>query len=295
MAPPPPIIIEEEGDGHHHHHRHHGGQYYEDDDDYRRPHRHYPYRYRWRDYCCPCFPSSYGFSMHHTHRYRCASVTTFIILFCAFVLYLLVALSLPVIKAVYLFQLNFTSANQPPTSIATNFRFGVWGFCASSVLDEPTVFTNDGECTKPQLGYTIPPDILALAGYPPEVTSTVVKALTVLLVLHPTTAGLSFLTLLMGVFVRSPCMTILALISGIITAVVGSVVLASDLAIELVANHRLKDEFGSLLQVSFGDATWMIVAAVALSWIGVIFLSAIACYCCGIRRKHGWYGDGYYA
>ena len=222
------------------------------------------------------------------------SVLTFIVLLCAFALYLLAALSLPIIKAIYLFQLNFTAANQPPTSIATNFRFGVWGFCASSVLDEPTVFTNDGECTKPQLGYTIPADILALAGYPPEITDALVKALTVLLVLHPTAAGLSFLTLLLGLFIRSHGITILTLVCCILTAIVGSVVLAADLAIGLVAEHKLKDEFGNLLQVTLGDATWMIGAAVALSWLGVIFLSAITCYCCGIHRKHGWYGDGYY-
>lgn len=232
--------------------------------------------------------------MHSTHRYRCASVTAFIVLLVAFILYLLAALSLPIIKAIYLFQLNFTTENQPATSIATNFRFGVWGFCASSVLDEPTVFTNDGDCTSPQLGYTIPPDILALAGYPPEVTDAVVKALTVLLVLHPTTAGLAFLTLLFSFFVRSHCMTIFALITGILTAVVGSVVLAADLAIEIVASKKLKDEFGNLLQVSFGDGVWMIVVAVAMSWLGAVILSAVACYCCGIRRRHGWYGDGYY-
>ncbi|KAJ3555711.1 hypothetical protein NM688_g2424 [Phlebia brevispora] len=291
MAPSAPIIIEE-GDGHHHH-----NQYYADGYEYEPeyPSRIYPSRYRFSDWCCPCFPSYNGFRMHGIRRYRCASMTAFFILFFAFILYLLPALSLPIIKAIYLFQLNFTAANQPPTSIATNFRFGVWGFCASSVLDEPTVFTNDGECTTPQLGYTIPPDILALSGYPTDVTDVVVKGLTVLLVLHPTVAGLSFLTLLMACFVRSQCMTILALITGLLTAVVGSIVLAADLAIELVAGHRLKQEFGSLLQVTFGNATWMILAAVACSWIGLIFLSAIACYCCGIRRKYGWYGDGYYA
>ena len=233
--------------------------------------------------------------MHSTQRYRFASTTAIIALFCAFVLYLLAALSLPIIKAIYLFQLNFTSENQPDTSIATNFRFGVWGFCASSVLDEPTVFTNDGECTSPQLGYTIPSDILALAGYPPEVTKAVVKALTILLVLHPTTAGLALVTLFLACFLRSRCMTIFALLSSIFTCVVGSIVLAADVAIEVVARDRLKDQFGNLLEVSFGNATWMIVAATALSWLGLLFISAVACYCCGIRRKRGWYGDGYYA
>ncbi len=285
----PSIIIEEEGDGgHHHSHRRHRDEepYYEET----RHRRHHHNRRRYN--CCPSF--GYGFRMHSTHRYHCAHIFVFIALVSAFVLYLLVALSLPIIKAVYLFQLNFTAANQPPTTVATNLRFGVWGFCASNALDLPTILTNHGECTAPTLGYTIPADILSLSGFPPEVTSAVLETLTVLLVLHPVTAGLSFLTLLLSIFLRSQCFTIMALISGIITGIIGAVVLAADLAIEIVAKNKLNDEFGPLLAVSFGPAVWMSVAALALTWIGVILLSAVACRCCGIRRKHGWYGDGYY-
>ena len=233
--------------------------------------------------------------MHSTHRYRCASVFTFFVLLVAFVLYLLAALSMPIIKAVYLFQVNFaTAADEPATSIATNFRFGVWGFCASSALNAPTILTDNGECTQPKLGYTIPQDILNLSGYPPQLTDAVEKSLTALLVMHPVTAGLALVTLFFSLFLRSECMTVFTLIVGIITAVAGSLVLAADLAIVIVANHKLHQELGNVLVVSFEDGIWMIVAAVALSWLAVILLSAIACRCCGIRRKHGWYGDGYY-
>ncbi|KAI0343683.1 hypothetical protein BDW22DRAFT_1356192 [Trametopsis cervina] len=233
--------------------------------------------------------------MHSTHRYRCAAGISFFVLIAAFVLYLLVALSLPVIKPIYLFQLNFaTQPGQPETSIATNFRFGVWGFCASSVLNAPTILTNNGECTSPKLGYDIPPDILALSGYPTSVTTSLVKALTVLLVLHPVSAGLSLLTVFFSLFLRSQYFTILALITGILAAVVGSVVLAADLALKIIAGNRLQSALNGLLVVTFGDGVWMIVAAVALSWLGVISLSAVACRCCGIRRKYGWYEDGYH-
>lgn len=202
---------------------------------------------------------------------------------------------MPIIKAVYLFQVNFvTAAGEPATSIATNFRFGVWGYCASSVLNAPTILTDNGECTQPQLGYTVPQDILNLSGYPAALTDAVLKTLTVLLVMHPVTAGLSLVTLFFSLFLRSECMNIIALIVGIVTSIAGSLVLAADLAIVIVANHKLHQELGNVLAVTFEDGVWMIVAAVALSWAGVILLSAIACRCCGIRRKHGWYGDGYY-
>ena len=222
-------------------------------------------------------------------------MTCFLILLAAFVLYLLPALSLPIIKPVYLLQINFnTAADQPTTSVATNLRFGVWGFCASSVLDLPTIFTNDGRCTAPKLGYTIPQDVLNLTGFPPQVTQAVLEGLTILLVLHPVAAGIALAALLCALFLGSQFMTIFALILTVIGSIVGSVVLAADLALVIVANHKIHQELGNLLTVTFGNAVWMIVAAVACSWLSVILLSAIACRCCGIRRKHGWYGDGYY-
>ena len=159
----------------------------------------------------------------------------------------------------------------------------------------PSIFTNDGgTCTSPKIGYNIPQDVLNLTGYPPDVTRALTKALTVLLVLHPVAAGLALLTLFFSLFVRSQYFTVLALISSIVTAVVGSVVLAADLALKIVANDRLKDVLNGSLTVTWGDGVWMIVAAVAMSWLSVITLSIIACRCCGIRRKYGWYGDGYY-
>lgn len=275
-----PIIIEQDnGDyGHRrrHHHSYSGSR-----------HHHHNRRFR---YCCP-----YGSPrIHSAQRFRFAAVTCFLVLLFAFVLYLLPALSLPIIKPIYLLQINFNTANQPPTSVATNLRFGVWGFCASSVLDLPTIFTNDGRCTAPKLSYSIPQDVLNLTGFPPQVTQAVLEGLTILLVLHPVAAGIALASLLPAIFLRSQFMTVLALVIAVIGAIVGSVVLAADLALVLVANHKIHQELGSLLTVTFGNAVWMIVAAVACSWLDVILLSAIACRCCGIRRKHGWYGDGYY-
>lgn len=277
----PRIIVEEEGSGYGGHHRHHS---------YSSRRRHHS---RWHA-CFPCCAYRKP-RFHSTARYHFTAVLTAIVLFGAFVLYLLPALSLPIIKAIYLLQINFaTPANQPATDVATNLRFGVWGFCASSVLDLPTIFTNDGECTAPKLGYDIPADVLALTGFPPGVSQDILDALKILLVLHPIAAGLAFVTFFFAIFLRSQFMTILALIVAVVTAIVGSVALAADLALIIVAKNKIQQEVGSLLAVTFGNAVWMVVAAVALSWIGVITLSAIACRCCGIRRRHGWYGDGYY-
>lgn len=65
-------------------------------------------------------------------HHRIVSGVSFLLLFAAFVLYLLVALSLPIIKGIYLLELKATVApNQPNTSIGSELRFGVWGVCVT--------------------------------------------------------------------------------------------------------------------------------------------------------------------
>jgi hypothetical protein len=69
---------------------------------------------------------------YHRHRNRRHAAVTGFCLIAAFVLFLFVALSLPIIKSVYLLKFDgHTSSNTPATSIGTELRFGVWGFCAT--------------------------------------------------------------------------------------------------------------------------------------------------------------------
>ena len=66
------------------------------------------------------------------HRNRRHATFTGFCLFTAFILFLFIALSLPIIKAVYLLQINgHPSSSLPETSIGTELRFGVWGFCVT--------------------------------------------------------------------------------------------------------------------------------------------------------------------
>ena len=69
---------------------------------------------------------------HHRKRHRFLLIGIAFFLFVAFLLQLLVALSLPIIKPVYLLSLEaVTASNFIPTSVATEIRFGVWGICAT--------------------------------------------------------------------------------------------------------------------------------------------------------------------
>ncbi|KAF9560987.1 hypothetical protein CPC08DRAFT_707710 [Agrocybe pediades] len=223
--------------------------------------------------------------MRDSHKplfiYRNVSLIACFLLFCAFVLFLLVSLSLTIIKPIYLLVLRSTVSTDLALSLATQLKFGVWGVCTGSSL-EPL----DGICYGPRLGYTVPSYVIKILDLNPDLVSIVEKALTTLLVLHPVACGLCLLSLLFSLFLASHAFSIFTLILAILTAIVSSTILGIDLALVIVAKSKLKDLANESihLDIDFGNAVWMIVAAVALSWLAVIALSARACYCLGVRR-----------
>jgi hypothetical protein len=96
-------------------------------------------------------------------------------------------------------------------------------------------------CVGPRLGYSLsdPINIASFIGQP-TLTATVEKALTVILVLHPICAGLAF-TLFVLSWIKNHATGIVALINAILLAIVGSVSLAIDLALVVVAKNRVPD------------------------------------------------------
>jgi hypothetical protein len=213
--------------------------------------------------------------------YRIISLTSCILHFVAFLLFLLVGLSLPIIKPIFLFSIRSTLIVQQPLSIATKLRFGVWGFCASGQLNP-----NSETCFGPKLGYNVSSIIdLNEAGISQTIVNVIQTALSVVLVLHPLSAGLAFLSLLFSLFLTSHAFSILTLILTIINALVSTVSMAIDLALVLVARSRLPSLGTFSIAIDFGNGVWMTVVGVILTWIGVILLSARACYCLGVRRR----------
>ncbi|KAF8070397.1 hypothetical protein FPV67DRAFT_1487224 [Lyophyllum atratum] len=220
-------------------------------------------------------------------RHRFVSAVSCILLIGAFVLLLLVAISLPILKPVYLLSVKSTVTGEVPSSVATELRFGVWGLCASSVLNQPTWFTNNGICYGPMLGYDIPSDLTNVAGsFAISSLMSVEKSLLVILVLHPIAAGFSFIGFVFAFFLGPHGIAIFTLIVTIIAGIVGSIVLAIDLALVIIVRKKIIDQLPYHFEVLFGPGTWMVLAAVAMTWLAVVFLSARACYCCGVRRHH---------
>ncbi|XP_006461301.1 hypothetical protein AGABI2DRAFT_192828 [Agaricus bisporus var. bisporus H97] len=214
--------------------------------------------------------------------YRIISLIAFTLLVIAFILLLLVGLSSTIIKPIYLILVKSVVDVQPPQNVATELRFGVWGFCASSPRDHSSM---DGECFGPQLGYTVPPSVRELAGLPDTAINAIETSLRLILVLHPVAAGLAFLTFISSLFLASHAISILTLFLAIITGLVTAVVFGIDLSLGFVVRDGLAINPDFKFIVQFGDGVWMMLGALILTWLAVIFLSARACYCCGVRRK----------
>ncbi|KAH9944793.1 hypothetical protein B0H21DRAFT_779412 [Amylocystis lapponica] len=206
-------------------------------------------------------------------RHLGISVATCTLLFISFLLFLLVGLSLPITKSIYILsvQLNTT---QPVSPTATELRFGVWGVCALSVLPGYEV------CSPPALGYTIPQQILDYTGET-SLIDGIVEGLTVLLVLHPVCAALAFVCMLTSLFLESHAAVVTSLVLSVLTVILACAVFAADVALVLVARIRIPQLSAFAYNVDFGPAVWMVLAALILLWTGMVLLSVVACECCG--------------
>lgn len=97
-----------------------------------------------------------------------------------------------------------------------------------------------------------------LLGISPSLVGALIKGLEVLLVLHPVSAGLSFLTFIQALFLGNHGVSVCALVIALLTAIISSVTLAADLALVIIAKSKVKDITLAKFQVDFGNAVWMV-------------------------------------
>lgn len=213
------------------------------------------------------------------------------LLFSAWVLLLLVSLSLPIIKPLYILEVESKVTPSIQTSVATSIRFGVWGMCLGAYKFGPDGATwNDaGQCSSPRLGYTVDDAVLQLTGQK-DLAQIALKALMGVLVLHPIACGLVFLSLLASLIttwhpVRS--LNVISLIAVIFAAVAATVVLVIDIVLIPIARTKVEEATKNALTVVFGNAAWMTLGAVIALWLGVVGASVIACGCFGCGKRRG--------
>lgn len=252
--------------------------------------------------------------LHHRRNKRHATVTGFL-LFGAFLLFLLVALSLPILKSIYLLEIR-SKTSQIETTVATRLRFGVWGFCASrfvspsflykwthrlatrysrrggwklmkAILHSSALRDTPTECVGPQLGYSVDPLTIEVVTKETDLADVILKGLTILLVLHPVAAGLSLLTLVpvtASCFVYHKLPWIISLVLSVPNAIVSTIVFGADLALVIVARSKIKDEAALHIAIDFGNGVWMMLVSAMFTWIAMVLLSARVCRCCGFGR-----------
>ncbi|KAF8627663.1 hypothetical protein AX15_004354 [Amanita polypyramis BW_CC] len=222
-------------------------------------------------------------------RYRVVSSAAVFLLLAAFVPLLLVAISLPIVKFIYILALQTTTQVQT-TTVATELRLGVWGICAANAIgNQPETLAN---CVGPQLGYHIPSSLTNLVGLTPQAASILSKALLVLLILHPIAAGLALIALFFSLFLSSTCAVILALLAAVLSGLAGIIVLAADIAVIIIARQKIQTLTNSQFTVLFGNGVWLVLASVCVTWVACFVLLARTCHCCGVRRRYD--DDDYY-
>jgi len=209
-----------------------------------------------------------------------------ILLFAAFILLLLISLSVPIIKTIYLFQLSaHVSAGIVDSAVSGFVKFGVWGYCISPV--QVTVLgihrNTAAECTKPSLGYTFDKAVgnaLHVSGFENLISRTTTAAL----VLHPVACSLTFLALLVSLFMlrrssgTSRVFSALTTIFGGLAALVTTVVFLIDVSLVAIVKNRIDS---SDLTLNWGNAVWMALGATIAIWV------SIAGACWGIiARRH---------
>jgi len=139
-----------------------------------------------------------------------------------------------------------------------------------------------------KLGYTIDPTFLAVVTNEPDLANLILKALTILLILHPIAACLAFITaipVIASCCVYHRATWIISLVLSVPTAIVSTIVFAADLALVIVARHKLKQQHKVNITISFGNGVWIVLVGMLFTWAALVLLSARACGCCGFGRN----------
>lgn len=213
------------------------------------------------------------------------------LLFSAWVLLLLVSLSLPIIKPIYILEVDAKVAPTVQTSIATSIRFGVWGMCLGFYRfgADGATWDDAGSCSSPRLGYTIDDAVLQLTGQV-DLAKVALKALMGVLILHPIACGLVFLSLIASLITTwNPvrALNVISLIAVILSAVAATIVFVIDVVLIPIARQKVEEATKNALTVAFGNAAWMTLGAVVALWLGVIGASIVACGCFGCGKRRG--------
>ncbi|THU86424.1 pali-domain-containing protein [Dendrothele bispora CBS 962.96] len=213
------------------------------------------------------------------------------LLFVAFLLLLLVSLSVPIIKTIFLFTLSANVSSDLLNSGASgSVNFGVWGYCISAVQVSIVGIDRDttAQCSDRHLGYTIDStvsDALHVDG----LTNLISRTTTAALVLHPIACALTFVTLLVSLFTfRQAASRLIYLVTlgvGILAALFSTIVFLIDVILVAVVRNHVNDQTDGDLTLNWGNAVWMCLGATIALWLAMAAACAGVCGC-GRRSRN---------
>ncbi|CDO72850.1 hypothetical protein BN946_scf185002.g35 [Trametes cinnabarina] len=214
------------------------------------------------------------------------SITPFF-LFVAFFLLLLVSLSLPIIKSIFLFRLAAdASASLLDSSANGAVRFGVWGYCISAITVEVVGIDREtaGKCSSPQLGYQFDSDI-ANALHVSDLTNAISRTLSAVLVLHPLACAATLVALVTSLFItrrqapdtvsRPAVLSTLGI--ALFAAVIATISFLLDVIFVAAVHHRVDKEADGVLHLNWGNAVWLSLGATIALWCAIVSDSAGIC------------------
>lgn len=216
-----------------------------------------------------------------------------IIFFAAFLLLLLVSVSLPITKSITYFTLTAGfDAGAISSGVSGGVSFGNWGWCTTPLVVE--VFgidrTEPGECSEAKIGWTIDQrlvDLLHLEGLQDAVNS----GLTLALVLNPIACGITFLILLFVLWFawrQTRLSAIIGVCVGVVAAILTTIAFVIDIVVMTLVKKNVEN-VSSNFHVTYGQTTWMTLVAMILTWIGIILFCIAGFRGRRVRRKEETY------
>ncbi|KAL7424671.1 hypothetical protein Q5752_000355 [Cryptotrichosporon argae] len=216
-----------------------------------------------------------------------AAFPAFFLTLAGLVLLLLVTLSVPIIHDIYLLHVTGSESG-----LSVDAHLGVFGICyggvSGSVLGQAVSVA--GACTHPSVGYSL--DTSYFGSSVSSSLANAVKDLSASLVLNAIACGLAGLSLFFAFFAyccASRLLEILTLLVLVIAQIAAWLSFALDLALALVARHKIRDYTDDAFTGQLGNAIWLALGgAVALSLAGLFA-------CCGVfgrySSRHARYVD----
>ncbi|KAI0069317.1 pali-domain-containing protein [Artomyces pyxidatus] len=195
-------------------------------------------------------------------------------LFAAFVLNLLVSISLPALPALDIVRSHFTSPSghglatvtesSVPNESIDQIRYGIWAYCIYNAQ------SNDRTCVDPGHGYTT-------QVHSGTSSVTIKSSWTRGLAVHPVAAAVTFIALVFG-FSTHITLTLISSLTAFLAALLTLIAFAIDIALYAFVHDKQNNLSGVHVRTVAGPGFWITLAALLLLLLG-------GCTVCFGRRR----------